>query len=204
MELSELQKDILLEAFNIGMGRAAATLSQMAHQEVALSIPSIEIVRSREHPGHIPEAVSLAAVSQSFRGDFGQATSLLMFPQDRSYELVRILLGEDVPLETMPELEQDAMKEVGNIILNSLIGYFAEIARQGFQVSLPEFRRDNWARLSGHSLGGAGADESSGPMLLIMIDFSLSESSLQGYLAVFLQTDGLNMLLKDLSSEEPL
>ena len=44
--LSELENDLLGELFNIGVGRAANSLSQMVNQEVTLSVP--------EGPGRSP------------------------------------------------------------------------------------------------------------------------------------------------------
>ncbi|MCB1169175.1 MAG: hypothetical protein KDK25_02520 [Leptospiraceae bacterium] len=202
MELSELQKDILLEAFNIGMGRAAATMSAMAHQEIDLSIPSIEIVSSDDGSSHILTNSGFAAVAQQFSGGFGEAISVLMFPQDRSYELVKLLLGDEAPEDSIAELEQDAMKEVGNILLNSLIGSLARLSEQSFHVDLPEFRKGNWKTLSEQyaSVANPAADRSHST-LLVLIDFRLRKTSLQGYLAVMFDVSSLKTLLHSLGGD---
>lgn len=44
IELNELQQDMLTELFNIGMGNAAAALSEMVSEEVLLSIPQISFM----------------------------------------------------------------------------------------------------------------------------------------------------------------
>jgi chemotaxis protein CheC len=57
-------------------------------------------------------------------------------------ELVSRLIGEeDADLETFSEMEQDALLEVGNIVLTSCIASFADLLElQIDQASLPEMR----------------------------------------------------------------
>lgn len=201
MELTELQRDVLLEAFNIGMGRAAATLSSMAHQEIELSIPRIEIIKQGDSLNHVDPDQPLAAISQAFDGSFGRAVSILMFPQDKSYELVKLLLGEEAPRDSIADLEQDAMTEVGNILLNSLIASLANIARESFRIALPEFKRSRWANLNQSSLPQSQKSDDDPSTLLVLIDFRLSRASVQGYLAVFLEASSLHSLLRGLGGD---
>ena len=46
--LTELHLDALTEVFNIGAGRAAASLSEIVGDEVKLSVPLIEIKKTSE------------------------------------------------------------------------------------------------------------------------------------------------------------
>ena len=42
--LTDFQRDAISELLNIGMGRAADALSQMAHEEVQLSVPFVDLL----------------------------------------------------------------------------------------------------------------------------------------------------------------
>ena len=51
LNLTELQRDTITELLNIGMGRAAAALNDMVGEEVALSVPSVEVLSRRAAAG---------------------------------------------------------------------------------------------------------------------------------------------------------
>ena len=70
--LTELQRDVMMELLNIGMGRAAAVLSEMFHEEVDLSIPFVDLLSRRTATGLIMEkgAERIVAVQQRFSGLF--------------------------------------------------------------------------------------------------------------------------------------
>jgi len=46
--LDELQQDALTEVFNVGMGSAAASLSEMVGEEVQLTVPEISFVNKED------------------------------------------------------------------------------------------------------------------------------------------------------------
>jgi chemotaxis protein CheC len=62
-----------------------------------------------------------------------------MFPEDKSLEIVRLMVGEAVPLKELTEMEQEAMCEIGNIMLNSCVGTLANIFQRELQGSLPQY-----------------------------------------------------------------
>jgi len=57
----ELESDLLAELFNIGVGRAADSLSRMVNQEVKISVPSVEF-RSVKKWQSFLETITLFAV----------------------------------------------------------------------------------------------------------------------------------------------
>ena len=142
IELSELERDALTELANIGVSRAATNLSEMMGRQVFLSVPAVAIV-TNDHAAQIlqmQEANSLVAVHQAFVGDFSGRV-LLIFPETNSLALVRAVAGGDLPLEDIIELEQEALAETGNIILNGCLSAIANMLRRSLSVSLPEIVR---------------------------------------------------------------
>ena len=76
---------------------------------------------------------------------------LLIFPETNSLELVRAVAGGDLPLEDIIDLEQEALAETGNIILNGCLATIANILQRTLKVSLPEIVRGNGPDLFGLS-----------------------------------------------------
>jgi chemotaxis protein CheC len=62
----------------------------------------------------------LCAIRQTYEGEF-DTDAILMFAQESSLDLVRMMVGNDLPEEELGEMAQDAMAELGNIILNAVI-----------------------------------------------------------------------------------
>ena len=92
-------------------------------KQVLLSVPSVKIV-TREAASKLVErenAKKLVAVQQSFEGPFA-GKALLIFPEAQSLELVRSIVGDQHSLEDVIDLEQEALAETGNIILERMLG----------------------------------------------------------------------------------
>lgn len=141
-ELTDLEEDALIEIFNIGMGRSAAVLNQIGNEEIAIDIPKLHLVRTEEAITKLLQQrlEPVSAVKQSFAGDFsGQA--MLLFNQKDGLKLVRRLLADSVPLESLSELEQDSPSEIGNIILNACFGTVINFLNADIEIQMPVFRQ---------------------------------------------------------------
>ena len=77
---------------------------------------------------------------QVFEGEI-TGRALLIFPEERSLELVRAVVGSDLSLEEIIELEQEALAETGNVILNSCLATIANSLESNLKISLPEVLR---------------------------------------------------------------
>jgi chemotaxis protein CheC len=127
--LTELERDALGEVSNIAMARAANSLRQMVEHEVLLSVPATQLVAKPDNP-------NLVAVRQDFSGAFA-GRALLIFPEANSLELVRAVVGRQLPLEDIVDLEDEALAETGNILLNSWVATIANLLKRGLRMSLP-------------------------------------------------------------------
>lgn len=78
-ELSELETDLLVELFNIGVGRAADSLSRMVNQEVHLSVPSVEFCSVEKMAEFLGGDTIICSVSQKMTASFN-AKTMLLFP----------------------------------------------------------------------------------------------------------------------------
>src|ERR1044071_580465 len=149
--LTELERDALAELSNIAMAKAANGLRQMVRHEVLLSVPAVEILTNEAAVQLIAKTDNpkLVAVRQDFQGSFS-GRALLIFPEKNSLELVRAVVGGQLALEDIVELEDEALAETGNIILNSWIATIANLLKSALKMSVPVvIRRDQHSILEG-------------------------------------------------------
>ena len=187
-QLDALQKDAITEIFNISMGRAADTLSRMVNEPVELSVPEITVSRRAEAAGKFGQETQqlVCAVVQRFDGPFS-ADAVLMFPESKSLELVRLFIGEEMPLDQMTDMEQDAMGEIGNIILNSCVGAMANLFHAEFTGGLPRVKNGSIADILEISEAAQGPGLSDDDLVLILfIEFAIEQRAIAGYVAFML------------------
>lgn len=191
VELTELETDALTELVNLGVGRAAASLARMIGGPVTLSVPAVKVVNYDEAAALTMRGNtgSLVAVQQRFMGALA-GTALLVFPEARSLELVRAVVGEAVSLEDVVDLEQEAVAEIGNVVLNGCLATMANLLRQRLDMSLPDVLRTTDAQLFATARRG-GED---GRVLFLFIDFHMREREIKGYIALLLDLPSLERL----------
>ncbi len=182
IELTELQQDALIEIFNMGVGRAASAMSGIFNEEITMSVPSISF-QSRVEAAQLlgaQESQRVCGISQTYKGAFN-TDAILIFLEERSLEIVRLMVGESVTDEELTELEQEAMSEIGNIILNSCVGIMANIFNSELQGSLPSY-------LVGTSQDILSAKDhpDDETVLILHIDFGLQKHQINGYLVFLL------------------
>jgi hypothetical protein len=108
--MSVLGLDALDEIFNISVGRAAASLSELTREVVSMRVPLVHILSLQKAIDLLDteHKLRITSVSQKFTGSFS-GKALLMFTGSSSLEVVRLMLGLQMPLEQLTEMEQDAM-----------------------------------------------------------------------------------------------
>jgi len=190
--LTELQVDTLTEIFNIGAGRAASSLSEIVGDQVMLSVPRVQLYRSAEINADVLSLNSprLGAVKQRFSGPF-TADAMLVFTEDRALEIVHDMMGSQVGVEDVAEFEQEAMCELGNIILNACLSSMADMLELTLDSSLPIY-----------SVGATNVilqqiiQEVNQPIMLVLhIDLAIEKRHSQGYLVFLLSSSSLQELL---------
>jgi chemotaxis protein CheC len=193
--LSELELDALTELVNLGVSTAALSLREMVREEVLLSVPKVTVVTQDEAIANLDQQSTrrLVAVQQNFEGDFS-GRALLIFPEAKSMELVRAIVGGTLSLEDITELEQEALAETGNVLLNGCLGTIANHLQRNLKISLPEViygdGREFFASTPTQTLGAN--------VVFIYINFSIRYRDIQGYIAMLLDIPSL-LVLKELT-----
>lgn len=185
--LTPLEVDALTEIFNIGIGRAANSLNLMVSQTVDLTIPEIEILPNKETKQKLDfdDETEISAVVQRFSGDF-QGQALLMFSKGNGLQLVRLLLGNKIPIEDLSELEQDSLVEIGNVILNACFGTVINFLKSSITIEMPEFVQSSIDNVFTYS---SEQDWS----LYIKVKFALPKENIEGHISFIMDITSLEV-----------
>ena len=192
--LDELDLDALTELVNLGISQSAHNLAEMVREEVTLSVPRVTIVSRDEAIATLAarESKRLVAVHQVFEGDI-TGRALLIFPEAQSLELVRAVVGGTLAIEEIIELEQEALAETGNVILNGCLATIANQLERSLKISLPEILHGE-----GQEFFSLEPPPPPGDLVMfIYINFALRHSDISGYIAMLLDMPSMNVL-KDL------
>ena len=189
--LSDLELDAITELVNLGVSRAALDLARMVHDEVILTVPRVALMSRLEAIQTLGEreSRSLVAVHQIFEGEI-TGRALLIFPEERSLELVRAVVGSDLSLEEIIELEQEALAETGNIILNSCLATVANSLESNLKISLPEVLRGESSKffsLEPPPVAGT-------TVMFIYRNFAMRKRDINGYIAMMMDMPSLSAL----------
>lgn len=184
--LSELEYDALNELFNIGVGRAASAMYELLNEELKLSVSTAKILPQSSLTEELQlQAKRICGVQQNISGLF-RANAILLFPEDKSLELVRLMLSETTSHDAMTEMQQESLCEIGNIILNACVGTMANLLNHECHTSLPNFYRGTMDQV----LGNTNA-QSSELTLIIYINFLLEKQEIRSYLVFLMDTISL-------------
>jgi chemotaxis protein CheC len=187
MNMSEIERGAVTDLLNVAVGNAAAALNDMVREEVRLSVPFIHFLDSRQAAARLEDEAHRnhsIAVKQQFRGPFfGEV--MLIFPERKSLDLVRLIMGDAVPLDSMTELEQEALLEVGNVILNACLGSIAKQVGERIESSLPIYVRGTGEKILSAGGGGGPGDI----VMFLHVDFALDKRRIYGYVAFVMDVE---------------
>lgn len=186
--LDKFYVDAVAEVLNVGMGSAAASLSEMINEEVKLSVPSVEFVTRLVAANHISKKAKtdVSGVHQHFQGAFG-GDAMLLFPEEQSLQLVRaVLQQDDMTLEDLTEMEQEAMAEIGNVILNACLCSMADMFGKEIRGEIPEFVHGSLNQVFSNE---SGLKQTEAIVLLLNMEFSVDTKNIEGYVTFLMDVN---------------
>ncbi len=178
--LSELECDAITEIMNIGVGRAAASLSLIVKEEILLSVPKIEVLYgATDHERIIQSCHQMVAVREQFSG-IVHGSAALLFAENKSLDLVCMMLDQDPDSAEVIELEQEALVEIGNIILNGCLSSLADALKGEIQTTVPALLKQSIDLLKKYQTINEAV------LLFLTIDFSIKSRDISGNILFFL------------------
>lgn len=171
-QFNDLEKDALCEIFNISVSQAAAAMSEIVQQKISMTVPRVEICDISKAIDVLNQGYDICGIAQHFRSSFS-GKAILIFPEHRSLELVRLMVGMDTPLEQVTQLEQDALAEIGNIVLSACLSSLSAMFNQRFDFDIPQL-------VFGDSSSVLSDYDEDNVLILLQIKFFLEERELEG------------------------
>ncbi len=194
---TEDQMDLLQELINIGVGRAADALSQLVESRIQLCVPEIKMIGSQK-AREIFEARSVSEetmVTQSFNGSISGRLGMLL--DKKSAILMTSLLSDEQCTENEINLEQEGIiLEVGNIVLNGVMGSISNAIEDQLDYSIPEIARSNSIKilLEKNMLNKP-------TVLLADVSLHVENSAIEGSIIVVFDTEEICLMLNQIIDE---
>lgn len=192
-ELNQNQIDALCELVNMGVGRAANALNDLTDSHIILKVPSIKIYRFDElhNVQHEFGDEPVAAVLQNFKGNY-HGKAALIFPTESALSLVKGVTGEDPDDDDLDAIQSATLTEIGNIVINSLIGTISNILGNSLDFELSEYHKNKVSEL----FKGSNISQDNSYFLLSEVHFNIEKLDINGHILLTFDIDSLEALFE--------
>lgn len=195
------QKDVLAEILNVQLGKSASLLSEMVNQKIILSVPEVDLKKGDDfnlsalRRSSMFETSDFVVTSVAFGNEF-QGNALVIFPDDNANILVKACLGCETneQEEGLSSLDADVIKEICNIILNSIVGEFGNLLGRRLEYTSFELGY-SIESLDDHRFIPEGS-----LVLLLFTSFLLTKSQIKGVILIALSSSSFDMLLDKINN----
>lgn len=195
------QQEFILRLLNTGVGQAASVLSVIADTNVNMVVPELNICSPQDIDAQLEifrhdDAVSVA---QSFSGILsGNAVFIL---SERSGLLITRHLKEYIgDVTTIKPAKEGVLSEVGNIVINNLIGSWSELFGNHFTFGLPDYLEGSLPDILETRKIKSGIREGKNIAMLANIHFDIKEIFAPGSLLILFESNSLEKLMDAVTS----
>lgn len=134
--------DVLREIGNIGAGNATTALAQMLGCKVDMAVPQVRLLEFSEVGAIMGgEEQIMAGIYLMVEGDI-TGSILFLLNKDSARKLIAKLMGMESVGEELSEMEQSALKEIGNIITASYLNSLSTLTQLVIYPSVPALSID--------------------------------------------------------------
>lgn len=190
--IERLDLDSLTELVNMGVGRAANALNELTGSHIILKVPFLELYKFTELDqiyerfGRKP----VAAVLQNFHGSY-HGRAALIFPTESALNLVTGVTGEEPEADDLDAIQSGTLAEIGNIVINALIGTIGNILGNRLEFDLSEYYQDNIVNL----LQDTASGEIENSFILVSeVHFLIEKLDISGHIILTFDVDSLEAL----------
>lgn len=186
--------DAVTELVTLGANRAAASLTELIGQSIELSVSTIRVAQFNDSSTNLLSSCegSETLVTQTFDGPL-RGRAAIGFSEADSMELAEILSGcvHGSVAELDSELS-DILREVGNILLNSILGSFSNALSTGLRSSIPEVQTVGPQGSQATRSAAIGDD-----IVTADVRFQISDHEIRGAIFVVVAGGGLGTVVRD-------
>ena len=198
MNLDAIQTDALTELFNIGLHRAAASLSELTGQRIVVELPRLWISPIQHMRPRLMELLDgdLASVHQIFGGGVS-GDAVLLLEYEKAALLAKLMTQDEVALSgRLDQSAREVLTEVGNIVLGACLSVFGDVLKVSVSFSVPRIHIES---LDGLLQSLTVEHDELQYAVIAATRFRLSELEVGGYLIVALGLTSLELISKALA-----
>ena len=193
MQLTNEQLDTLQELVNIGVGRSAGVLNEMIGSPICLRIPYIKLLSPEQLPSELEKCFDgdlLSTVSLNFSGSFS-GTAELIFPTESASTLVSVITGENPDPLDLDTVKIGTLLEVGNIVLNGIMGSLSNMLKNHLEYSLPSYTEGKLGNLF-----SAKQLENNASVMLAHTRFAIEQLQIAGNIILIFKVGSFDAMLR--------
>jgi chemotaxis protein CheC len=151
MNFDVFELDSLSELFNVGLHRAAASLSEITGQRILVDMPKLLVCPIAEIEKPLAELVGgeIATVHQIFGGAV-VGDAVLLIEYEKAALLARLMTsGEAAGGGRLDQSAREVLAEIGNIVLGACLSGFGDMLELPVSFSVPRIHIESLKSILG-------------------------------------------------------
>jgi chemotaxis protein CheC len=194
-----IDHDALTELFNIGLHRAAASLSELTGQRIGVDLPRLWLCPIVETHSRLRVVIEgeLATVHQIFMGNMSGDAVLVLEYENASRLAALLTDGELAAGGRLDQSAREVLAEVGNVILSSCLSAFGDMLHVSVSFAVPRIHVES---LEGLLRSIKVQSDELHYTLLAATRFRLTEGEVGGYLMIAIGLASLELISDALES----
>jgi len=193
MNLDAFELDSLSELFNVGLHRAAASLSEITGQRIMVDMPRLVVCPISEIEKPLADLVGgeIATVHQIFGGAV-VGDAVLLIEHDKAALLAKLMTsGEAAGGGRLDQSAREVLAEIGNIVLGACLSGFGDMLELPVSFSVPRIHIESLK-----SILGSLRTDATEPQYAVIVatQFRLSELAVDGYMVIAIPATSLSRI----------
>lgn len=186
------QKDVLREIINIGVGKAANLLNTIVNKHIKLEVPDIKLLELKnvQNEFNTIDNDLFSSITMKFTGEISGTANLLFSSMDASLLVNTFVQRNDIG-EDIDALKSGVLNEIGNIVLNSLVGTLANFIKQNLDYNVPLYSEGKL-----NNIFNLNDEQFSNSIIIAHTRFKIDELNVLGDFMLLLEVGSLDKLLE--------
>jgi len=179
--LTDFERDQLIEVVNIGAGSASTALSRMIEKKVKINIPDVFVDRVEKVLKFLGESEKImTVVLLKLLGD-APGIIFLMFSPESALKLAGVLTkNHKKNVKVLDDFDRSALREVGNILSGAAMTALANFLDLKIMQSVPDATTDMLGSVIDATLAEVGRE--SDAVLVFKVNFKVENKAIGGQL----------------------
>ena len=184
--------NVLCEIINVGAGQGASILNTMLQTQIDLKVSRIQYLSKEIFPAVPAEfSDSTTTVTMQFSGPLAGSSSLV-FPAVSTGKLLSGLTGADPELVDLDSLQASTISEIGNIVLNGIMGSISNILNIDLTYCVPEYSEGSLKNSLGFLMSDSQAHK--GATIVAKAHFEIENLQINSDVILFFEVDSFKTM----------